>query len=96
MSFTDGKPFIATEKMLNMNWGGKGPSGFSCHMCLRRFVLNDIVRFVYCPGAPNILVCKGCDGNGFHGEPVEKLWETRWTTVILPILKMWCSDYGKG
>jgi len=67
MSFTDGKPFIATEKHLQTNWlCGKRGEYFRCFICGHKFQVGDTVRWQYTnniTGASgNPLVCSNCDG----------------------------------
>lgn len=73
MSFTDGKPRVATEEDVHANWsGGKDGKYFRCGLCGHKFVVGDYWRFVFTnniPGAAgNPLVCKDCDGyhEGVH------------------------------
>lgn len=66
MSFTDQKPFIATEEDINLNWGAR-PNGerFICGFCGYKFKVGDTVRWVFTndtPGAGgNPFVCQSCD-----------------------------------
>jgi hypothetical protein len=66
MSFTDGKPFIATEAHCKGKWGGV-PNGlhFRCAFCGYKFVLGDTVRWQYTNeyrgASGNPLVCVKCD-----------------------------------
>jgi hypothetical protein len=67
MSFTDGKPFKATEADCQANWeGGSKGIFFRCYLCGHKFVPGDIVRWQHTndvPGAGgNPMVCKDCDG----------------------------------
>ena len=67
MSFTDQKPFIVTEEICNSRWsGGARGKYFRCNLCGHRFVLGDVVRWIYSnhvKGAGgNPLVCGKCDG----------------------------------
>jgi len=65
MSFTDGKPWIATEKDCKLNWGGH--QCFCCYLCGHRFRPGDTVRWQFTnniKGAGgNPLVCASCDGD---------------------------------
>ena len=70
MSFTDGKPRVATKEDANFRWGGH-PAGewFRCYMCGHRFKVGDVWRWVYanfggsvCTQG-NFFVCFDCDGN---------------------------------
>lgn len=66
MSFTDGKPFIATQEDCQKRWGGGKPGElFRCCFCGHKFVPGDTVRWQYTndtPGAGgNPFVCKDCD-----------------------------------
>jgi len=67
VSFTDGKPRIATEADCTARWGGaKDGKRFRCALCGHRFVVGDTWRWVYCndgscPGG-NFMVCIVCDG----------------------------------
>lgn len=63
MSFTDQKPFVATEAHVKARWG----SGFTCKLCGHKFVVGDTVRWVYANGTKdqqtgNFMVCARCDG----------------------------------
>jgi hypothetical protein len=67
MSFTNGKPWIATEKDVHASWsGGKDGKYFRCALCGYKFKVGDTVRLQYTndvPGAGgNPLVCQKCDG----------------------------------
>ena len=75
MSFTDGKPFAATNEDLKRSWsGGKDGKYFRCYLCGHRFKEGDIVRWQYTndtPGAGgNPFVCVKCDGT--REEIIEK------------------------
>jgi hypothetical protein len=67
MSFTNGKPWIATEKDCDAPWGGS-PHGkrFRCYLCGCKFKPGDRVRWQYTNDVPeaggNPLVCEKCDG----------------------------------
>ena len=67
MSFTDGKPFTATEAQCKGPWLGR-PNGelFRCFLCGHKFEPGDVVRWQYTndvSGAGgNPLVCEKCDG----------------------------------
>jgi hypothetical protein len=88
MSFTDGKPFVATEEDLKRPWmGGKRGEYFRCFLCGHRFVPGDVVRWQFTndiPGAAgNPLVCKACDGTkdevvakwkAMHSEVNGRMW----------------------
>jgi len=68
MSFTDQKPFIATEQQVAANWGGgKDGQYFRCGLCGHRFEVGDVVRWQYTNDVPgaygNPLVCQKCDGS---------------------------------
>lgn len=76
MSFTDGKPFIATEKHCAMRWGSVAGDGFfRCTICDHLFVPGETVRWQFTndvKGAGgNPLVCVQCDGT--KEEIVEKM-----------------------
>ena len=67
MSFTDGKPWIATEEDCKKPWsGGKNGKYFTCGICGYKFKPGDTVRWQFTndvPGASgNPLVCTNCDG----------------------------------
>ena len=68
MSFTDGKPRVATEADIKMQWsGGKPGQRFRCYLCGHKFAVGDTWRFLYMNGTPgvhcgNALVCEKCDG----------------------------------
>lgn len=67
MSFTDGKPRIATAEDLVAKWNGD-PANFRCRLCGHRFRLGDVWRWVFANAAHsevrhgNFLVCAQCDG----------------------------------
>lgn len=82
MSFTDGKPLLATEEHLKAPWSGKRDgSMFRCRMCGYKFQLGDYWRFVYTndiPGAGgNPLVCERCDGGDVCARWVQMCEEAR-------------------
>ena len=66
MSFTDQKPWIATEKNCKASWSGY-PDGkaFRCKLCGYKFKPGDTVRWQYTNDIPdahgNALVCTKCD-----------------------------------
>ena len=67
MSFTDGKPFVATTEDCQRAWsGGKHGIYFRCYLCGHKFKPGDIVRWQYTnniKGAGgNPMVCRACDG----------------------------------
>jgi hypothetical protein len=67
-SFTDGKPFIATEQDCNANWAaGRKGQYFRCALCGYKFKVGDVVRWQYTNDVPdscgNPLVCQTCDGD---------------------------------
>mgnify|MGYP006293072947 CR=1 FL=1 len=73
MSFTDQKPWVATEKDCHARWDGM-PNGeyFRCKLCGYKFKPGDTVRFVFGGPHTNVLVCQECDtGN----EDVRKKWD---------------------
>lgn len=80
MSFTDGKPFTATDAHCVGNWScGRNGLYFRCAFCGHKFVPGDTVRCQYTndtPGASgNPLVCSKCDC------PKEELiakWKAMW------------------
>lgn len=66
MSFTDGKPRIATEADVKARWCcGKPGEYFRCGFCWYTFQVGDYWRFFYTNDTPgyggNPLVCKNCD-----------------------------------
>ena len=67
MSFTDGKPWIAThDDCHTTRWSCAAPEvNFRCYSCGYRFVPGDTVRWQFTndtPGAGgNPFVCKTCD-----------------------------------
>lgn len=67
MSFTDGKPFVATAEECKYSWSC-GPRGlyFRCYLCGYRFKVGDVVRWQFTNNIPkaggNPLVCANCDG----------------------------------
>lgn len=68
MSFTDGKPFVATAQQCAARWGGAAPGErFRCYMCGHRFEPGDVARWQYTNNLPghyggNPFVCARCDG----------------------------------
>ena len=67
MSFTDGKPWIATAEDVKRRWsGGKDGKYFRCGLCGVKFKEGDTVRWQCTndvPGAAgNPFVCVNCDG----------------------------------
>lgn len=67
MSFTDGKPFIATEKDLQTRWScGKPGEKFRCGLCGHKFAVGEMVRWQYTNdvhgACGNPFVCTACDG----------------------------------
>jgi hypothetical protein len=67
MSFTDGKPRIATEQDCKARWScGKPGERFRCCLCGHKFVVGDVWRFQFTNNIPNAggnpLVCEKCDG----------------------------------
>ncbi len=76
MSFTDGKPFIVTEKQVALKWGTSG-SPLRCGCCGHTFAEGDTAHWQYTndtPGAGgNPFVCVACDGT--KGKIVAKLRE---------------------
>ena len=67
MSFTDGEPWIATEKDCNASWGGKKNGvSFGCGLCGHKFIPGDQVRWQYTndisAASGNPMVCIKCDG----------------------------------
>lgn len=62
MSFTDGKPWIATAMDVRANWSGlSNGDGFRCNLCGHRFQPGDRVRWQYSNIHINLLVCEECD-----------------------------------
>ena len=65
MSWTDGKPFIATAEHLATKWNGRA-NQFRCALCGHKFQIGDTVRWQFTndtPGAGgNPFVCQFCDG----------------------------------
>ena len=69
MSFTDGKPRIATEQECKAGWCGcKAGEHFRCYLCGYKFKIGDYWRCVFTnrPGVDpdasgNPLVCEKCD-----------------------------------
>ncbi len=78
MSFTDQKPFIATEENIHSPWNGyRDGRNFRCGFCGKKFKVGDIVRWVYTNDsnikgvAGNPFVCSECDAP--HSELIKKL-----------------------
>ena len=68
MSFTNGKPRVATEKDCVANWSGsRNGLRFRCKLCGYRFKPGDRWRFIWAniPDSPtrtgNFTVCRPCD-----------------------------------
>lgn len=66
MSFTDGKPFTATEKDLQTRWScGKPGEKFRCGLCGHKFEVGETVRWQYTNDVHgawgNPFVCTICD-----------------------------------
>lgn len=84
MSFTDGKPRIATEQECAAKWGSrKAGDGFRCGICGHQFVVGDQWRWVYdndgkgsCYG--NFMTCRACDTPGVREKrkALVREWET--------------------
>lgn len=69
MSFTDGKPRVATAEDLKAPWSGRRDgSRFRCRLCGHKFAVGDVWRFVFAnfSASPshygNFFVCEKCDG----------------------------------
>lgn len=71
MSFTDQKPWIATEEDVKANWNCRKPGhDFRCAWCGHSFQVGDMVRWVYTNGGGeetcgingNPFICQSCDG----------------------------------
>lgn len=71
MSFTNGKPWIATEEDVSAKWNCRKPGqDFRCAWCGHRFAVGDTVRWVYTNGGGpetkgvggNPFICAACDG----------------------------------
>ena len=64
MTWTDGKPFIATPEHVATKWNCRSGQ-FRCGLCGIHFRVGDTVRWQYTndtPGAGgNPFVCKDCD-----------------------------------
>lgn len=64
--FTNGKPWVATQKDIDLRWGDV--NSFRCRLCGHKFAVGDIVRWIYAngPKSPskygNFLTCQSCDG----------------------------------
>ena len=67
MSFTDGKPRVATAEEVALKWSGR-VGNFRCRLCGHRFAVGDTWRFVFANFADspsrhgNFMVCASCDG----------------------------------
>lgn len=77
MSFTDQKPFTATEEDCRCAWSGRANGEyFRCGLCGHKFIPGDVVRWQYTndmPGAGgNPMVCQKCDG---PPEVVREKWK---------------------
>lgn len=68
VSFTDGKPFVVTQEMLSMPWGGfRDGRKLRCLLCGAFFMVGTSARWVYANGGGpyrhgNFYVCLPCDG----------------------------------
>lgn len=70
MSFTDGKPRVATAEEVAAKWNGRPVGrGFRCRLCGHHFAVGDVWRFVFANSAAsksrygNFFVCATCDGS---------------------------------
>ena len=79
MAFTDGKPFLVTEKEMGYAWSGaRDGRNFRCHLCGEFFVAGDYAIFVYANSSEspvrcgNFLACATADGP-VHGTTPEML-----------------------
>jgi hypothetical protein len=66
MSWTDGRPFVATRAHCNMKWDCSGPGvRFRCSLCGYKFAVGDTVRWQFTNdtrgAGGNPFVCKACD-----------------------------------
>jgi len=66
MSFTDGKPHIATAEECKAPWGGvKNGKNFRCGFCGHKFVPGDKYRWLFTNDMPgyggNPFVCERCN-----------------------------------
>jgi len=85
MSWTDGKPFTATEKHCNLPWSGS-KTNFRCFNCGHKFKPGDTVRWQFTNdirgAGGNPMVCEECDGTKEEivakikegKEQVKRLW----------------------
>lgn len=66
MTWTDGKPFVATARHVALPWGNRKGENFRCCFCGHHFASGDTVRWQFTndtPGAGgNPFVCQFCDG----------------------------------
>lgn len=88
MSFTDGKPWVVTDKDCRAKWGGAdNGKRFRCYLCGHKFVPGDVARWQYTNDTPdaggNPMVCKDCDGTkdeivekwkAMHAEANRRMW----------------------
>ena len=78
MSFTDQKPRKATMNDLNAKWGGvKGGKRFRCYLCVYKFKLDDIWRWIYAVKYSNFITCEKCDSEDVIERWVERNKELR-------------------
>jgi hypothetical protein len=85
MSFTYGKPWIATEKDTQTRWSCAKPGeNFRCGMCGHKFVVGDRVRWQYTNDIPNAggnpMICEACDGPDIVERWIAKCAE--WSAII--------------
>lgn len=94
MSFTDGKPQIATEEDCQARWSGRKPGErFRCGLCGYKFKVGDQWRWLYTNSlgnggiyCGNPLVCASCDDEHVIDKwkalcdeyYSDKFWHFRW------------------
>lgn len=62
--FTDGNWWLATEEDCKAPWGGaKNGKNFRCALCGYKFIVGDLVRWIYGAGHAwcNFFTCYKCD-----------------------------------
>lgn len=84
--WTDQQPFVVTDNWFHA-WSINAGRSFVCGMCMHKFEVGDVARWVMMRRAPNTFVCASCDG-----EDIRQRFDKRWVEIILPILRQWGND----
>jgi hypothetical protein len=66
VSFTDGKPFVLSQRTVDGFKNVRKERDLACEMCGKEFIVGDDMRWVlansYSPSTGNFFVCATCDG----------------------------------